>query len=422
MRRHHPAIFASGLLALGVPWAVSDARAAEPVVVAEGPTTPLMSHTVQATLEVDIQKASSRIVEIARSLGGQPESVTDARVSVRLPTAQVDTLFDRLRPLGALRVGRATTVDLTPAAARIAAELRSAQEAHERKQRLQRLARDVPSGLELSAELERSSAHIADTEERLQALRRKATTTVIQITIAAPSVETFNAPRLPFAWLDQMGLPRLQDTTSYERQSQRELRLAMMGQVLLKGAYVRDSEALGTSATAAAAGSFRMLGESSPAVGLFGGFDVALGGGGGFLYDLQLLGGLGFPIGHRWVIGVASGPGIDGITSTLPFGVSFPIETYLYIDVARAFDVAIAAENAWVLASDRRKDGSSTALFGDEFAASLSLGLGQRRGGSYSENRFGPLVGFGYREALGARFYELRLGFGAQESNFSGAY
>lgn len=394
---------------------------ADQTIAAQDPTSPVIQHTRHATLETDDHDAKRRVEELLVMAGGRAQ-VTDARrVVASLPTHAVDGVLERLRALGWLRLGHETSIDLTAAVARAAADLRAAKEAHERTRKLQRLVRDVASGLALERALEEDQRAVLLAEERLREVRTRGTRTILDLRISAPSVERVPEPRLPFPWLDDLGLSRLQDTTAYEGRRDRELRAALLGQVLLKGAYADGGEADGTT-TGAAALSFRTLGESSPAVGLFGGFDLAVGGGSGFLYDVQALGGLGFPLGQRVIIGVSSGPGIDSIGGAVPFGVSFPVEAMVYWDATRAFDVTVAVENAWVVASDERQDGSRRALFGDELAASLSVGLGERDDGNYVDDRVGFLVGVGYREAMGSKFYELRLGFGATESSFSGFY
>ncbi len=167
--------------------------------------------------------------------------------------------------------------------------------------------------------------------------------------------------------------------------------------------------------------SLRALGESSP-VGIFGGFDLSLGYGGGFLYGAQTLLGLGMPIGSRFAFGVGSGPGIDGITGgVVPFGVRFPIELYTLLD-ASFVQLSAFARSGWVLVADERDDGSSHAPFGDELSAGIRLGFGEQDAWSYSRDRVGPRVGFAYRELMGTAYYELSLSFAASELDLSESY
>ncbi len=211
------------------------------------------------------------------------------------------------------------------------------------------------------------------------------------------------------------------NTSDSGRQPTLDLRAIIDGEVGLRGAHAADSGRFGTSNTLAFTTSMRVLGEAQP-VGVFGGFDLALGGGGGFLYGLQTVLGVGVPIGSRFAFAVGTGPGFDGITATVPIGVDLPIELYLTWDFSTFMAANAWVRDGWVFAADERKKGSQNAPFGDELSAGISLALGARDGGHYSQNRFGPRVGFGYREMLDTRVYEITLAFGAHTADFSETY
>ena len=175
------------------------------------------------------------------------------------------------------------------------------------------------------------------------------------------------------------------------------------------------------SSPSSAAFDLRSLGEANP-IGLFGGFDLAAGASGGFVYGTHFLLGAGMPFGERFAFGVGAGAGIDGITTVIPIGLVLPVELWLAWDLADFMHLSLRGQHAWVAASEARRHGSEHALFGDEFSAGLHAVLADRRDDGYSQRRGGWMVGSGYRELMGTEVVELRVGIGSAESDFSGDY
>ena len=325
---------------------------------------------------------------------------------------------ERLDALGERNGLRLSTTDLTDQIAAAQAALDAARRRRERIQSIRGVAHEVKGHLELEHALEEAEGEVAAAQEALRSLRGRVGQSQVEVRLQAPPVVQIGETRLPFPWLGKLGLPSLLDTSAPRKRTLR-LHEVYDGALSLEGGYTPDAARLdGASKFAAMAMWFRILGESDP-VGPFGGLDLSLGGGGGFLYGLQLLGGAGLPLGKRFAVGVSTGPGIDGITSTIPFGVDFPIELYLSLDLFKAVGASIRVRDGWVFAAKARRHGSSVAPFGDEASAALTLGLASRDGGDYSQNRDGLAIGFGVRQALGATIYSLDLGFGAHESNFT---
>jgi hypothetical protein len=203
--------------------------------------------------------------------------------------------------------------------------------------------------------------------------------------------------------------------------SRRELRNYLDGAFRLEAMHADQAGELPKNLNVAqAALNMRVLGEATP-IGIFGGVDAALGGGSGLAYELQLMIGVGMPIGERLGIGVASGPGVEGVTSSMPFGVTFPIELNVSWDMSRLLATKLTLRDGWVVASDDRRKGSEMAPFGDELSGALHVVIAERdREGGYSEARDGPEVGFEYRELMGARAFVVSLGYSGHISDFSG--
>lgn len=382
-----------------------------------------LEHTSRIVLALDERRgASARITEAARAVDGRLVEDLGGQVSVDVPSARYRELLDRLRRLGRLSTERLTSRDLTARIATAAAAVAAAQERRQRLQRVSGIARNVSESLALEREQERAASELASAEGRLRDLQRRAGRTRVVVRVDAPAAEAIAPPKLPIAWLDELELPRLLDPSPRRRPTERDwvLRAFVDVGLTLELGHVAEPERLdGTSKTAALGTTLRGMGEANP-IGLFGGVDWSLGYAGGFLYGLQLLGGVGVPIGRDVAVGLASGPGIDGVTGgVIPFGVRFPLELYVALDVTSLVYAAAWARQGWVLAAEARDDGSEHALFGDELAAGLTLGFGSRERRGYTGNRVGPVVGFAYRELMGTATYQLVLGLGAHHADYS---
>jgi hypothetical protein len=392
----------------------------------DAPRSPLLVYTGDVGLEVsEAETATGAIESAVKALGGRVASRSDRQVVVEIPSARRQELVSRLARLGKITRQRIAAEDASIALADAESAARAAREARQRMQDVRPRAQNVGEGLAAEREIETAEKAVAAAGARATELRRRGEVARISIQLAAPSAETIAAPVLPFPWLGGLGLSSLyhpEETEHYEESL--ELRAFLDGAMYIETSYAPDPEPLDDTSVLVAGGmSMRVLGEANP-IGLFGGFDLALGGGGGFLYELQSLFGVGVPIGSRIAVGLASGPGIDGVTGgVVDFGVPIPIELYLSLDVATWLGVTLWARDGWVLASDERDDGSETALFGDEASAGITLAfapLAERTSmGAYSDERLGLEIGFGARELLGTRLYELRLGWGGWDADFS---
>jgi hypothetical protein len=384
-----------------------------------GTSTPLLVHESSVVVQSDEREASRQIQDLIRRAGGQLVRATDSEVVVDLPTRDYARLVESLRAVGHVSSERLSTRDVGAELARAEADVRAARGRISRIEGLAGKAVDVQERLRIEQEARRATQAEASARSTERILRRRATLTRVTLHLEQPPVETIATPVLPFPWLDQLGLPELLNPSSSAPEPRRVLRAFLDANLQLRLGHVADAERLGgPTKLGAALLSLRTLGEANP-MGLFGGFDLSLGAGGGFLYGAQALVGVGMPFGERFAVGVSTGPGVDGISGVIPAGFLVPIELYLSLDLFRWMNAALWVRDGWVPGSDTRHEGSRSAPFGDELAAGILLGFGQRGDGHYSQDRFGPLAGFAYREQMGARIFEVRLGWGGHTSDFS---
>lgn len=385
-----------------------------------GPRQTVLAHTADVALSVvDPVAAAARVSDAVSALGGRLVRGGDRELVVEVPNARYRELVARLARVGELSGEHVTTEDLTDALATAAADGRAAATRRARLEHMKSIAHTLPENLLLERDMESAASDEADADRQIADLHRKGTVTSVTIRLGAPPVEPIAAPKLPFPWLGDFGLPRLLDTATRRTPLPLRLRSFIDGQIDLRAERSQRGGGIGDAAGAISVdASMRGLGDADP-VGVFGGFDLALGGGTGFQYRVQGIVGAGAPLGRRFVVGVGSGPGIDGLTSKIPFGVDFPVELYLGIDVASFVGVTAWAQDGWVLAASARKHGARHAPFGDEAALGLGLAFGQRDDYSGSIEREGLRLGFDVREAMDTRIYEITLGFGARQADVS---
>ena len=134
--------------------------------------------------------------------------------------------------------------------------------------------------------------------------------------------------------------------------------------------------------------------------------DLVLGraGGGGFVYQLDSLLGLG-----RWLgaggLGIAGGVGVDGITGArIPIGMRLPIRAWGSVNLGPAVRLEASGEVAWIAWTAARRGGGGAVA--DELVGRIGIYIAGRGRDA------GCFVGFTARQALGTKLFTLGLGVG----------
>jgi hypothetical protein len=379
------------------------------------------SRTSHVTLAADDgDRAIAALKKLAEELGGRVIGELDRNrpVTLEIPNDRYAELSRRLSSIGVVRREQLSQKSVTP---EIESALELAKRAKARQENLERIrktARNTDETLTLESELDRATQDREAAERRVRELRRGTGTTLVDVTLELPAREAIADPSLPFPWLDELGLSHLYGNTDPARPL--DLRGFIDGAFEIRTGYAPRARAFdGKKAYVAAAIPIRVLGEAEP-VGLFGGMDLVLGGGYGFLYGFQLYLGAGVPIGESFVLGLDTGPGFDGMTGgVIPTGITVPIETYVSFEAIRFLGISAYFQSGWVFAAQERDDGSKHAPFGDELTTGIRLSLASHNGDGYTRHRVGLRVGFDYREMMGTEIYQFVIGFGGHDSDFS---
>ncbi|HEY5920771.1 MAG TPA: hypothetical protein VIV11_03835, partial [Kofleriaceae bacterium] len=144
--------------------------------------------------------------------------------------------------------------------------------------------------------------------------------------------------------------------------------------------------------------------------GYHAGLDLAAGGtinNGGFAYDVTLWpAGVALRFAETSFITLGVGVGASGATGTMDDAATFPVEARF--ELGRGIRVLGRARAVFLAAADSRQDG---ARFADELEAMLAVRVGR----AYTDWGFptgnGYFVGATYREAEGAKFAGLVIGY-----------
>lgn len=387
------------------------AAAAETDVAAAPLREIALAHTLNVALVVERPNGIDDVLASIQAVGGKLRTRADSRLGAVLPHAQRDALLGRLRRLGTVQSFRVTVEDLSESIATAEALLRADRESVARIERIGQRGGSVPEQLETSRELAEAQSAVARRELSLAELRARSEGLNVELTLTLPQAESFAPARLPFPWLAELGLDSLRFPTT---RTEPGLRVEdyFDGELRLAGARAADADAFGGSSTfVSGAIDMRWLTNAEP-FGFAGNLLVELGGGGGFLYHSRLLLGSGVPLGSRVIVSLAAGPGVGGVTGgVVPAGLLVPVELWTHLDLGWLHASAFASES-WVLAAQARDQGAEHALFGDELAAGLILGVGEPNASTYSRRRSSVRFGAVYRESLGTHAIELRLGWG----------
>ena len=175
----------------------------------------MLIYTAHVTMSVyQVTPALDAIEGIARSLGGYLESRNDTQIQIRIPRARFDEALHKVEASGDVIHRDVTAQDVTDAYFDLEARLRNARAVRDRLQALLEKAA-VKEAIEIQKELERVTGEIEVLEGKLKLLTSKIAYSTIEVSFqprASAAVQL--APRLPFTWLGELGLPKLMNLES----------------------------------------------------------------------------------------------------------------------------------------------------------------------------------------------------------------
>jgi hypothetical protein len=185
--------------------------AATPVEPARG-RTPVLIYTANLTMAVfEVQPGLEAVESAARELGGFLAKQSNNTIVVRVPAARFHEALGRLEKLGDVTNRHIEAQDVTQEYLDLELRIKSARSVRERLEQLLSRAVKVEDSIAIEKELERVMSEIERMEGRLKYLRDQAqySTITVRFDSRAKELVAKDTFKLPFPWLEQLGLGRL---------------------------------------------------------------------------------------------------------------------------------------------------------------------------------------------------------------------
>jgi hypothetical protein len=193
------------------PSGTAGATAAAPPAAEGTVATPLLIY--EASLTVAVYKAADAIDKVetlARDVGGYLVRRDDNSITVRVPAAKFHGSLETLAKIGDVLHRNVSVRDVTDEFLDVETRLKNAEAMRRRLEELLSKAQNVSDALAVERELGRVAGEIERMKGRLKLLRELVSFSTITLRFQAQQTEHIGSTvRLPFPWLDQLGLADL---------------------------------------------------------------------------------------------------------------------------------------------------------------------------------------------------------------------
>jgi len=184
----------------------------EPAAAGERRAPMLIYEAALALATRTVREQVDAAVRITHELGGVIVSQDDSGVMVRVPAPRFREALGLFEALGDVVERRVTAQDVSEQVRDTRVRLQNAINLRDRLRELLRQATTVPESLAIERELERLNETIALLQGQLESLEERVAYSTVTIRFQAvqdESVVPNELFRLPFGWLDEIGLPNL---------------------------------------------------------------------------------------------------------------------------------------------------------------------------------------------------------------------
>jgi hypothetical protein len=170
----------------------------------------MLIYTANLTMAVyQVEQGLAAVEKIAHDLGGYLATRTDRTITIRVPRAQFETALKMIEPAGDVVHREIKAEDVTDEFFDLEVRLRNARAMRDRLAKLLQQAA-VKEALDIEKELSRVTEEIERIEGKLKLFRHRVAYSTLNIAFQARGSKVETRPlRLPFSWLDQLGLPNL---------------------------------------------------------------------------------------------------------------------------------------------------------------------------------------------------------------------
>jgi hypothetical protein len=183
----------------------------KPTVGTGQPLVPLLIYTAALHLAVhDAIKTVDAVQKTAVDLGGYLVRRDQQSITVRVPAEKYRGALEAIAKLGDVVQREESVEDVSDQFYDLQSRLRNAKAVRDRLEELLKQAKDVNEALAVQRELGKINADIESMEGKLKRLRELIAFSTITVHMRAPESDKVGSTvRLPFGWLDELGLPGL---------------------------------------------------------------------------------------------------------------------------------------------------------------------------------------------------------------------
>jgi hypothetical protein len=176
-------------------------------------TGPLLIYTASFQLHVyEVEKAQAVLKEAAKRLGGFVAEQTDSALTLRVPSARFEEALAAVESTGKVRARHVQALDVGDQYRDLTLRLRTAEALRDRLEAMLARAAKVEEALQVERELERIVREIEQIKGQLRAMGDRIALSTIVVDFrpeARPDLDDSEAFRLPYPWLDELGLHHL---------------------------------------------------------------------------------------------------------------------------------------------------------------------------------------------------------------------
>jgi hypothetical protein len=173
--------------------------------------TPLLIYTAELTMAVfEAKQGIDNVEGYTREIGGYLVRRDDTTIVVRVPAEKYGEALKKIAGLGDVLHREERVEDVTDQFMDLQTRLANARALRARIEELLKQAKDVKEALAVEHELARITGEIESMEGRLKRLRELINFSTITVRFQGKRTEHVEPKvRLPFPWLEQLGLPNL---------------------------------------------------------------------------------------------------------------------------------------------------------------------------------------------------------------------
>jgi hypothetical protein len=158
----------------------------------------------------EVASALDKTMALAKERGGYLVRREDRSIVIRVPAASYREVLDTIGKLGDVLHRSENVEDVTDQFFDLQVRVRNARVVRERLEQLLAQAKSVEEALMVERELARVTTEIERLEGRLKLLRELVAFSTITVEFRPRAIEQVGrGVRLPFDWLDSLGLPNL---------------------------------------------------------------------------------------------------------------------------------------------------------------------------------------------------------------------